>query len=172
MNTWKVILATLVIFGAGVVTGALLVKNSQHASQAAVQPPRNPELRPEADARGTNRPSGGPKMPGMRRDFLKNLDRELALTTEQRGRIEKILCEGQECTKQLWDKVEPQVRAEWNRVKEAIRAELTDEQKEKFDEFMKRPHKSEDRRRESQPSTADSPPPPAEPPSGATPPSP
>lgn len=81
----------------------------------------------------------------MRKDFLKALDHEVELTAEQRERIEKILTEGQECTKQVWDKVAPDVRKEWMRVKDRIRAELNPEQRERFDELMKR-KKQEERR--------------------------
>jgi Spy/CpxP family protein refolding chaperone len=154
-TTWKVILATLVIFGAGVVVGGLLVKHAKwspfHVSSLAQQPPPNAPTRPDGSPRASNHvfnPSG-PLMPGLRRDFLKNLDHEVQLTAEQRERIEKILAEGQECTKQLWDKVAPDVHKEWVRTKDRIRAELTDEQKQRFEEFMKRSKKSEERRPQS-----------------------
>ena len=94
---------------------------------------------------------------GVRKDFLKNLDCEVGLSPEQRVRIEKILADGQECTKQIWDKIAPQVHSEWKCVKENIRAELTDEQKPKFDEFMKRSRK-DDRKpdeRKAQPARVD-----------------
>jgi Spy/CpxP family protein refolding chaperone len=141
VNSWKVIFATLVIFGAGVVTGGLIAKRSP--GLLAAQPQSNPAPRPDNAARGTNRSFAMPPMPLMRKDFLKDLGRELELTHEQYERIEKILCKGQECTKQLWDEVAPKMHSEWKCVKEAIRAELTEEQKQKFNEFMKRSRKQE-----------------------------
>jgi hypothetical protein len=148
VNTWRVILATLVIFGAGVVAGGLLVKNlKQHPSNPPLvtgQSPAVPTVRIGQDGRMPERLDAPPVPRGLRKDFIKNLDCELKLSTDQRERIEKILCEGQECTKKLWDEVAPQVRAEWKRVKEAIRAELSEDQKTKFDQFMKRSHKPAD----------------------------
>ena len=144
MNTWKVILATLVIFGTGVFTGGLLVHHtSQTHARAGRQTAARTPARPETAVRNTNRVYNppGPLMPGLRKDFLKNLDCELQLTTEQRTNIEKILCDGQECTKRLWDQIAPDMHQEWVRVRARIRAELTPEQRQRFDELMKRPRK-------------------------------
>jgi hypothetical protein len=154
VNAWKVILATLVIFGAGVVTGALVVRHSQQAPwrrplvhqqqpQVAPQPGEPP---PRATNRLFNAPAG--LSPLMRKDLLKNLDRELALTEKQRDNIEKALTDGQERTKKLWEKVAPQMREEWMLVKNEIEAQLTDEQKTKFNDLMKRPRKQDDRKPE------------------------
>lgn len=152
MNTWKVILATFVIFGAGVVTGGLVVRYSQHApwnkSLPAAQPARDQSSKAEIAPRGTNRPVNlpGSLMRGMRKDMLKSLDCELNLTEAQRERIEKNLGDGQERTRKICDKIAPELRDEWNRVKCEIRAELTEEQQQKFDAFMKHSRKSEERR--------------------------
>lgn len=151
MNAWKVIFATLVIFGAGIVTGALAVKHSQRvhwretlaqsvSASKQVQPP-------ETASRSTNRvfTPPGPLM-GLRKDFIKNMERDLELTEAQRERIEKILGDGQEETRQLWDPVAPKMKEVWIKVKENIRAELTEEQTKKYEEFMKRGRKPDDRK--------------------------
>jgi hypothetical protein len=159
VNVWKVILATLVIFGAGVVTGGLIVRSSQRAPwRRQFMPPQPPPViaQPfEAPVRGTNRPPNAPGglSPLMRKDLLKNLDRELQLTDSQREHIEKTLMEGQDRTKILWASVAPQMRDEWIHVKDQIREELTDDQKAKFDEFMKRPRKQDERKQDERHST-------------------
>ena len=147
MNTWKVILATLVIFAAGVVTGGLLVnhverqraKPPRHAVHPGV--PRPPEPRPGLPMRPeeSSRPPGpaGYLPRGLRMDLLERLDREVHLTPEQRERIEKILAEGQERNRQLWERILPEIRREMQQTHERIRAVLNPEQQQRFEELMK-----------------------------------
>jgi len=135
MNTWKVILATLVIFGAGVITGGIFNRqctNLIHPASAAT-----------ADtAASTNHVVPPPaQIPGMRKDFVKRMDRELHLSPEQREKIDKIMADGQEHIGELWNKIAPDCAAQWHETLEKIRAELTDEQKVQFAEFMKNPRK-------------------------------
>lgn len=146
MNTWKVIFATLVIFVAGVVTGGLLVSYSDRAQQKHHRfwlrelASRRPDTKqPAATPREAFSP---PKLSsalpqGLRLDFLQNLNREIQLTDEQRSRIEKIITEGQERNKQLWNRVLPEMRREMQEAKERIRAVLTPEQVKRFEELMK-----------------------------------
>ena len=126
MNTWKVILATMVIFGTGVVTGGLLVR---HAAPPWVRRPQrvNDAARP---AQAT--PAGI-----MRIEFLRRMERELDLTAEQREPIDKVLKEGQERTKKLMETVEPRRREEFKKTMEDFRAVLTPEQRSRFDELVK-----------------------------------
>jgi len=77
-------------------------------------------------------------MPEVRRmDFVLSVHRELKLTPEQRERIEKIVCAGQEQTKALWESIAPQMRKEVQDVREKIREELTPEQEARFEELLK-----------------------------------
>jgi hypothetical protein len=151
VNTWKVILATLVIFIAGVVTGGLLVSYSDRVQQKhhrlwprettnhrpdsrqPVAPPRDPGQR----APFSPLKMSGAVPQGLRLDFLQNLSREIQLTDEQRERIEKIIAEGQERNKQLWNRVLPEMRREMQQTKERIRAVLNPEQVKRFEELMK-----------------------------------
>ena len=66
MNSWKVILATLVIFGAGVVTGGLLVSYAVHTN--LVMAPAKPA---PLTVQGTN--------PWLQRarELLRRMDRDL-----------------------------------------------------------------------------------------------
>jgi hypothetical protein len=139
MNTWKIILATIIIFATGVVTGGLLVARAQRTSARQVRPlvkaledlrPRPGEVLPAAEP--------GPGLPERRRlEFILAVHRELRLTPDQRQRIEKIVREGQEKTKAILEKTRPELREQWREVREKIRAELTPPQRKRFEELLK-----------------------------------
>ena len=145
MNFWKVILATVVIFVAGVVTGGLLVNYSDRSWQNSrrFQPrenarkPANPNLPPgPRDAqRQPNLPVRMP--PGLNMEFVQKLDSEVRLSPEQRERIEKIIADGQQRNKELWKRIAPELRQQNVQTKDRIREALTPEQRERFDELMK-----------------------------------
>jgi len=126
VNSWKVILATMVIFGTGVVTGGLLV---QHARLGGV---RHPQRASGAVHATQPSPAGV-----MRIEFLRRMERELDLAPAQREPIDKILKDGQERTKKLMDTVEPRRREEFKRTIEEFRAVLTPEQRSRFDGVVK-----------------------------------
>jgi len=146
MNSWKVIPAVLVIFGAGVLTGGLLVNyvDLSHRSHARSSLARgNPH--PQMD--GQRQPHPGelprPRSPEIwRRDFLEHLDEGLNLTPEQHAAISKIIAEGQERNRELWTNVAPKMRQEMELTHQRIRAELTPEQQEKFEAMVRQfaPH--------------------------------
>lgn len=123
MNTWKVIFATVIIFGAGVVTGGLLVKYSvptpshpQHPAANRVQPI-----------------SAG----GLRIEFLRRVERDLNLTPDQREQVDKILAASQERSKKIMEPVTPKIREELQQTREQFRGVLNPEQKIRFDELLK-----------------------------------
>lgn len=131
MSPWKVILATMVIFGCGVVTGALLMKSQlplavspdvvSHPLSTNQPPPLNQFQRPE---------------------FLRRMQKQLDLSPAERDDITKIMKASQERSRPLWDQIAPQLHAEVKRVREEIRNVLTPEQQKKFDELLKaRPRK-------------------------------
>ena len=130
MNSWKVILATMVIFGAGVITGGLVVHHAvgpQRARQARVL------------GGGTNAtPQTVTPAQMQRMEFLIRANLELDLTPDQRERIEKILREGQEKSRKIWEAVQPDMRKELQLVRERIKAELSPEQRRRFEELMKK----------------------------------
>jgi Spy/CpxP family protein refolding chaperone len=126
VNTWKVILATMVIFGTGVVTGGLLVRYAEHGRDR--RPPRAGDM---------VRPAQPVSAGVMRIEFLRRMERELDLTPEQREPIDKVLKEGQERTKKLMETVEPRRREEFKRTVEEFRAVLTPEQQKRFDDLVK-----------------------------------
>jgi hypothetical protein len=141
VNYWKVILATVVIFGTGVMTGGLLVnsvdqphgRNSRHSqttgahSQTNSPAPRQPDfpMPRVADRIG--------------KQFVEQLDDALQLTPEQREKIEKIIADGQEQNHEIWTNVAPKMRAVIQDVTQRIRAELTPDQLKPFEELLRHP---------------------------------
>ncbi|EEF58974.1 hypothetical protein [Pedosphaera parvula] len=142
MKIWKVILATLVIFGAGVVTGGLLVNHVVRIKdQKKIKPLSVQAVTPWQQ---------------HNRELLHRMDRELNLTPEQHDRLEKIIIDGQERTKALWKPIAPQMNKESQRVRSELRDELTPEQRKKFDELVKpHPKKQDDKQHHPGTNTAE-----------------
>ena len=125
MNAWKPILAALVIFAAGVVTGGLTVtlreprqkgsKNSQVRIKQPVPMPREGQLR----------------------ELSRRMQSELELRSEQWERIETIIRESQERMKTLREEVGQKTAEEFREMHQKIRGELTPEQRKKFVEIMR-----------------------------------
>lgn len=137
MNTWKVILATLVIFVAGVVTGTVLVLFS---GRTLITGPRNGSQR-------QFQPTPG----GMRLEFLHRVQRDLDLTPDQRERIDKILKESQDRTRKMMAPVLPALRLEFQRTKEEFRDVLTPEQRQRFDKMFRHPQRPHEQRKSGPP---------------------
>lgn len=121
VKPWPAILATtLIVFGAGAITGAVAVR--VYAPKIIHKTHPAPPL---------------PVSSERRNDYLSKLDRELELTPEQHERVEKILAASQQRMKVLWQQIEPQTREEYRRARAEICDLLTPEQQEK----MKRMHR-------------------------------
>jgi Spy/CpxP family protein refolding chaperone len=135
VNTWKVILATMVIFGAGVVTGGLLVRQAMWGRPFRAAH-TSPTTRPATTSAGN-----------MRMDFLRRAERELDLTTGQREQIDRILSASQERTKKIMEPVSPRLKELMQDTKEQVRSVLTPEQQKRFDEITKtQPHPRDQKR--------------------------
>lgn len=128
MSTWKVILATLVIFIAGLFTGAVSVNRIPRAKPFLPRPPQ--EF------------TAGPPVIG--RELLPRMERQLDLTRTQRERIEKIFRDSRERTTILWKLLDPEWREELRYVTAQIREELGPEQRARFEELLKRPRRPEE----------------------------
>ena len=131
MNSWKVILATIVIFGAGVITGGLLVDHVAHPSHPFMvfrrpKPPATPyetlppQLRPEL----------------LNTNFVQRLNDKLDLSPKQAEQIRKIITQAQQNTHDLWKLVAPQFQLLWHDTREQIKDVLTPEQKKQFEMLM------------------------------------
>jgi Spy/CpxP family protein refolding chaperone len=127
VSPWKVILATMVIFACGVITGAMVTRT------VAIKT----EEHPMAASNAPTRMAAGPVWQMQRAEFFKRLDKELNLTAEQHDQIGKILKASQERTQPLWVQIAPQMDAELKKVREEIRGTLTPEQRKKFVEMMR-----------------------------------
>ena len=118
MKIWKVILATLVIFVAGALAGGMFVRS--------ITPPATP--------------AKGPTMANAPQQFFQaRLKKELQLTADQTNRIDKIFTESNARRKTLSDLIEPEMKKERQEVHDEIRAILTAEQREKFEQLLKQP---------------------------------
>ena len=133
MNFWKVILATIVIYGAGVMSGGLLVN---HVDRSHFRPPHRSgpptasgSSNSQTNGQGQAASRSSPRLPeNLSKQFLQQLDEELRLAPDQREAIQKIIAEGQnEMRKTMQD-----TRLE-------IREQLTQKQRNQFDELVKRP---------------------------------
>ena len=144
MNSWKIILAIVVIFGAGALTGGLLVNYAELPHPKDVQRPPdegNPPL--QANNRDNDQPRPQdlprPRPPEMLgKQFVQQLDKSLHLTREQRAAIAKIVAAGQERNREIWTNVAPQMHKMLQDVRQQIREQLTPEQRKQFEEMVKR----------------------------------
>jgi len=144
MNSWKIILATVVIFCAGVLTGGLLVNYVEQSHPKDVQRQTDEgNSHPQANNRdhGQPRPQDLPKprLPELLgKQFVQQLDSALHLTPQQRDAIAKIVADGQERNREIWTNVAPQMHKMLQDVRQQIREQLTPEQRKQFEELLKR----------------------------------
>jgi len=149
VSPWKPILAALVIFATGVITGGLLVSHADHVSQKGRRPaPRElsrPAANPGPAANNPRDPQARPlpaplqnRVPRViSEEFIRKLDTEMELTSGQRTRVREIIAEGQARNKESWDRIAPELRREMVETQKRIREILTPEQRAKFEELMK-----------------------------------
>jgi uncharacterized membrane protein len=127
VNFWKIILATVVIFGAGVMTGGLLVNYVEHTSPGNSHPP--------ASNPGSELPV--PRTVLFNKSFAQQLDDALHLTPDQRKAIEKIIADAQQRNRDLWKLVSPQFRSVMQDAHQEIREQLTSDQRKQFEALFK-----------------------------------
>jgi len=133
VNDWKVIptivIATVLIFGAGVFSGGFLVN---YVKQAHPKKNSKPEAASTTNA-VASAPTGKSQRPPeiLNKDFLQRLDTELHLLPEQHEVIQKIINDGQ-----------TQVKKAMNDARLEIRDVLKPDQLKQFDEMIRRPAKS------------------------------
>lgn len=141
MNSWKVIVATLVIFTAGILTGAMLTNHAVRKQQATRAPASTSRQHPAS-----------PNIGGARIDFLCRAAKELQLQPKQQEQVDQILVRSQERTRRIMEPVSPRLRDELQRAKDEFRAVLDPAQQERFDQLLRSPHRPRERepRREKQ----------------------
>jgi Spy/CpxP family protein refolding chaperone len=121
----------MVIFGAGVVTGAMVTRA------------RIPESTPVRTA------SKGPPLPGPwrqpRMEFVQKVRNQLNLTADQSAQVDRIMQDSHDRMVRLWEPIAPHAREETRIVREQIQGILTPEQKAKFEEICKPRRRPENR---------------------------
>jgi Spy/CpxP family protein refolding chaperone len=131
VSPWKVILATMVIFGCGVITGGLLVKTT-------MLPAATPPI-PAQTSTATNNYSTIPLIQLQRIEFLRRMQKQLDLTTNQYDQIAEIMKNSQVRTRQVWEeKIGKQMREEYRRVRDEVFQVLNPEQRQKMNELLRR----------------------------------
>lgn len=127
MSNWKPILAALVIFAAGFITGGLTWGGHRPGAIEARQISRD-------DPRGRK-----PERSKDRhlRDLCGRLQDELRLTPAQRERIEEIVRLAHERVKTVADKMGPLMHAEFKQMELEILNELTADQALKFQAIIR-----------------------------------
>ncbi len=135
MNTWKVILAALVIFGAGFVTGNV----ANRISKAGKIPAAAPATAARAGTRSGQPPLSLEQLRKV--ELMGRVQKDLDLSPEQHARIEKIIEDSQGRIRDLWDQVAPDIHDEYDDVQKKVCQELTPDQKKTFDDLMKKQQK-------------------------------
>jgi Spy/CpxP family protein refolding chaperone len=127
VNNWKVIFATVVIFGAGVITGGLLVNYAHNSRPKTVRKPVTEVRVPVTNLVVHATDTGKQRTPEiLSKQFLQRLEEELQLTPEQHDAIQKSISEGQN-----------QMRKVMQDSRLQIRALLTPDQQKQFDVLIK-----------------------------------
>jgi hypothetical protein len=119
----KFIVAVILIFGSGLLTGSML-------SRFYWQTP------PVANAGNANL---GPAW--ARLEFIRRVQRHLSLSEKQKTNIDLIVTDGQNRLRNLWEPIAPEVQQTLAQIRERVMAELTVEQKARFEE-LSRQHSS------------------------------
>lgn len=127
MKSTQLIVVALLLFGTGVVSGLAGAR-----------------LREKASARTLLQRRGGVPPPMWQRlEFMRRAQRDLDLSPEQRQRIEGFVKDSQEQIRRLWEPLAPRAKAEMDDLRQRIRGELSDVQRERFDQALaERSHKS------------------------------
>lgn len=148
MREARIVVAALVIFAAGVLTGGVgaglagrfLRGQSSFTSTSA---PTEKRVSPAAGSRPnapSNAPSGTLSRPPGRAQIeaMARWTRELDLETSQRQRIDAILDRAGVHLQELWEPVAPQARGEIEGARRQIEQILTPEQRLRWNEVRRR----------------------------------
>lgn len=126
MNYFRVILATLVIFATGALSGYFVA----HKATADLGAP----AASTSVLAGTNAP---PSWNQRREEMWGSLQKELKATDEQMAKVDEILSQSRKRSREIWQTIKIPLEEEVDRVKEEIRGVLDAEQAAKYEEIMK-----------------------------------
>ncbi len=119
IKRWRILVAVLLIFTAGLATGRLSARLQNRATK------------------GTN-----PGWPGERVDFLRQIGHKINLTQEQHAKVDAIVKESRERTHKIMEPMRASMKQEFDAVKSRILAELTEEQRKDFERLWTERRKS------------------------------
>jgi len=139
VTAWKPILAAIIIFVAGGLTGSFIVDFSTPEPARAF--PR--ELSQDTQKQN-NRHRPGARVEGQLEWLMRRMQRDLKLSDNQTEKIQAAFKESREEMKTAFDELQPRLRASTEKLKEKLRGDLTEEQIEKFSKYL-RPPNSRDR---------------------------
>lgn len=125
MNLLRVILATLVIFSTGALSGYFVAKKTLEQESVAPRRPGGPR-------------NGPPSWEERRKFMIERMREDLELTATQTEQVTAIFAESGERSKELWKQFKGPMDAEVERVNDQIRAILDPGQLVKFEEQLKR----------------------------------
>ena len=146
MSPWKVILATMVIFVCGLVSGVLIVKTTEQDGRAVA-----PVVEASAAPASSNFPAQVVVTSNVvtktnvvfapfqqqRIALIRQMVNRLKLDPDQKENITEILKESQERSRQIWQQIAPQMRDEMKRVTDEIRGQLRPGQARHFMELLR-----------------------------------
>ena len=119
VKPWRILVAVLLIFSAGLATGRLSARLQNRATRNA-----------------------NPGWSGERVDFLRQIGTKINLTPEQHAKVEVIMKESRERTHKITEPMRAAVRQEFESVKLRILAELTEDQRKDFERLWAERRKS------------------------------
>ena len=128
VNAWKPILAAVVIFAAGVVTGGFVVDFGE---------PNPPRAFPRE--RGLRNAERGPgsRTEGQLNWLMKRIQRDLKLSDKQAAKVESAFKASREEMKLTFEELRPRMRASTEKLKESLRDDLTEKQIAKFEKYLR-----------------------------------
>ncbi|MBM3850393.1 MAG: hypothetical protein FJ396_09475 [Verrucomicrobia bacterium] len=145
MRTARIVLAAMVIFAAGVLTGSVgagLVGRlwRSHAAVDGASPVAVAAPEPARSHAPSNAPAGSlARPPGWAQiEAMARWSRELELEASQRQRIDAILESAGGRLRALWEPVAPRTRAEIDAARREIEQTLTPEQRLRWNEVRRR----------------------------------
>ena len=141
MNAWRLILATVIIFGSGVVLGVVLDYSTHSHAKAAHRPAmassttnRPPVVRPIVEVLNLHQPEI------LSQEFMQKLDDQLEFSPAQRETINKILTDGQDQNHAIWTNCAAQTRQVLQEVRQHVREQLNPDQIKQFEKLLKEMH--------------------------------
>ena len=132
VTAWKPILAAIIIFVAGVLTGSFVVNFTMPQPARAFPRDFSPDRQKQ---NSTHR--AGDRVEGQLQWLMRRMQRDLKLSDEQAEKIQVAFKESREEMKTAFDELQPRLRASTEKLKDKLRGDLTEQQIEKFSKYLR-----------------------------------